>query len=109
MQNILKTSYVDDAELYSDDLKNYRAKVEYYIRKHQDDITIDKLKTDKPLSGSDIEALEKILWDELGTREEYEKEYGNKPLGEFVREIVGLDMNAAKEVLSIKLWRYLQI
>ena len=28
------------------------------------------------------------------------KEYGTKPLGEFVREIVGLDMNAAKEAFS---------
>ena len=26
--------------------------------------------------------------------------YGEKPLGEFVREIVGLDMNAAKEAFS---------
>ncbi|MDE6608567.1 MAG: DEAD/DEAH box helicase family protein, partial [Lachnospiraceae bacterium] len=97
--DILSTDW-HDAELYSDDLKNYRAKVEYYIREHQDDITINKLKTNKPLSGSDIEVLEKILWGELGTREEYEKEYGNKPLGEFVREIVGLDMNAAKEAFS---------
>ena len=29
-----------------------------------------------------------------------EAEYGEKPLGEFVREIVGLDMNAAKEAFS---------
>lgn len=97
--DILSTEW-HDAELYCDDLKNYRAKVEYYIREHQGDITINKLKTNKPLSGSDIEALEKILWGELGTREEYEKECGNKPLGEFVREIVGLDMNAAKEAFS---------
>ena len=41
-----------------------------------------------------------ILWGELGTKEEYETEYGQKPLGEFVREIVGLDMNAAKEAFS---------
>ena len=27
-------------------------------------------------------------------------EYGQKPLGEFVREIVGLDMNAAKEAFA---------
>ena len=27
-------------------------------------------------------------------------EYGSKPLGEFVCEIVGLDMNAAKEAFS---------
>lgn len=39
----------------------------------------------------------KILWSDLGTKDEYEAEYGDKPLGEFVREIVGMDMNAAKE------------
>jgi len=27
-------------------------------------------------------------------------EYGQKPLGEFVREIVGVDMNAAKEAFA---------
>ena len=41
-----------------------------------------------------------MLWSELGTKEEYEKEYGQKPLGELVREIVGLNMNAAKEAFS---------
>ena len=40
--------------------------------------------------------MERILWSEVGTQQEYEEECGQKPLGEFVREIVGLDMNAAK-------------
>ena len=44
--------------------------------------------------------MEDILWKEVGTREEYQAEYGEKPLGEFVREIVGLDMNTAKEAFS---------
>ena len=30
----------------------------------------------------------------------YQAEYGEKPLGEFVREIVGLDMNAAKAAFA---------
>ena len=30
----------------------------------------------------------------------YEVEYGEKPLGELVREIVGLDMSAAKEAFA---------
>lgn len=38
---------------------------------------------------------EGIAYDELS--EEDKAAYGHKPLGEFVREIVGLDMNAAKE------------
>ena len=45
-------------------------------------------------------SLEEILWKEVGTRSDYEQEIGEKPLGEFVREIVGLDMNAAKEAFS---------
>lgn len=64
---------------------------------------IAKLKSNVPLTAEDIKELENILWSELGTQEEYEAEYGKKPLGEFVREIVGLDMNAAKEAFSVYL------
>lgn len=89
-----------ESELENDELKNYKAKAEYYIRQHQDNIVIAKLKTNKPLSENDITSLERILWSEIGSKDDYEKEVGDKPLGEFVREIVGLDMNAAKEAFS---------
>lgn len=58
------------------------------------------MKANHPLTTQDIESLEDILWREVGTKQDYEQEYGSKPLGEFVREIVGLDMNAAKEAFS---------
>ncbi len=90
----------NESELENDDLKNYKAKMEYYIRQHQDNDVIAKLKTNKPLTADDITTLEKILWSEVGSREDYEAEYGQKPLGELVREIVGMDMNAAKEAFS---------
>ncbi len=77
-----------------------KAKAEHYIRQHQDNIAIAKLRTNQPLTPVDVESLEKILWKEVGTKEDYEKELGEKPLGEFVRGIVGLDMNAAKEAFS---------
>ena len=96
---ILSTEW-NDAELENDELKNYRAKAEFYVRQHQDYLAIAKLKTNKPLTEADIDSLEQILWKEAGSREDYEKEYGHKPLGEFVREIVGLDMNSAKEAFS---------
>lgn len=89
-----------ESELENDDLKNYKAKAEYYVRQHQDDLAIAKLKKNKPMTQDDIKTLEKILWSDLGTKDEYKAEYGDKPLGEFVREIVGLDMNAAKEAFS---------
>lgn len=34
-----------ESELENDELKNYKAKAEYYIRQHQDNIVIEKLKT----------------------------------------------------------------
>lgn len=89
-----------ESELENDELKNYKEKAEFYIRQHQDNLVIAKLKTNKPLTTNDVSALEEILWKEVGTRQDYELEYGQKPLGELVREIVGLDMNAAKEAFS---------
>ena len=97
--DILSTEW-KESELESDDLKNYKAKAEYYVRQHQDNSVIAKLKSNVPLTKEDIAALEKILWSEVGTKEEYTAEYGEKSLGEFVRGIVGLDMNAAKEAFS---------
>ena len=90
----------NESELENDELKNYKAKAEYYIRQHQDNIAIAKLKINQPLTAADIATLEEALWQEVGTKQDYEQEYGSKPLGEFVREIVGLDMNAAKEAFS---------
>lgn len=98
--DIISTEW-HESDLESDDLENYRNKVEYYIRKHEaDNPVILKLKTNKPMDKKDIQDLEHVLWDELGTEEQYHLEYGEKPLGEFVREIVGLDMNSAKEAFS---------
>ena len=89
-----------ESELENDDLKNYKMKAEFYVRQHQDNAVIAKLKTNQPLTNCDIKVLEGILWSELGSKQDYENEYGSKPLGEFVREIVGLDMNAAKEAFA---------
>ena len=89
-----------ESELENDELKNYKAKAEFYVRQHQDHLVIAKLKTNKPLTELDVKTLEDILWGEVGSKEDYEKEIGEKPLGEFVREIVGLEMNVAKEAFS---------
>lgn len=96
---ILSTEWTE-ADLENDDLKNYKAKAEFYIRKNQDVPAIAKLRGNLPLGEADVQELEKILWSEVGTKEDYEAEYGQKPLGELVREIVGLDMNAAKAAFS---------
>lgn len=45
-------------------------------RQHQDEEVIAKLKSNIPMTSTDIQKLEKILWNDLGSKEDYEKEYG---------------------------------
>ena len=97
--NILDMTW-KEASLANDDLENYKAKVEYYLKEHEDNIVINKLKTNKPLTNLDVKELEKIMWHEIGTRQEYENEYGDTPMGELVRSVVGLSVEAANEAFS---------
>jgi type I restriction enzyme R subunit len=53
-----------------------------------------------PLTPDDVKSLEHILWSELGTKEQYEAQYKNTPLGELVRSIVGLSTKAVNEAFS---------
>lgn len=84
------------------DLKSYRKKVEHYLKEHQyeDTLAIYKLRNNKTLTKQDIEYLEKILWTELGSREQYEKDYGDTPVAKLVRKVVGLDRQAAMQAFS---------
>ena len=91
----------NESNLDQTNLQNYKEKIEYYIKQHVADTkAISKLKENQPLSKDDIKDLEEIIWNQIGTKQDYYSELGDKPLGEFVREIVGLDMNAAKEAFS---------
>lgn len=82
------------------DLKDYRKKVAYYLKAHQDEIAIYKLRSNKPLTKLDMQTLERILWEELGSKTDYEKEYGDTPVGKLVRKIVGLNRSAANEAFG---------
>ena len=83
-----------------DYLKTYREKAEHYLRGHAENPAVVKLKSNVPLDDADIRELERILWKEIGTRSDYQKEVGDVPLGVFVRRIVGLDVTAAKAAFS---------
>lgn len=88
------------SELENNDLQNYKIKVNSYIRNHMDNPAIAKLHTNQPLTSEDVKSLEAVLWSELGTKADYQSEYADKPLGELVREIIGLDMNSAKDAFA---------
>lgn len=90
----------NESQLDNDDLANYKKKVNYYILQHQSVPAIAKLKGNEPLTQDDVQSLEKILWNELGTKEQYDAQYGKTPLGELVRSIVGLSQKAANDAFS---------
>ena len=94
------SSITNKSTLIQGGLENYKEKLNHYIRQNDNNLVIMKLKTNQPLRKNDIVELEKILWSELGTKDDYLKEYGDKPLGELIRSIVGLDMQVAKEAFS---------
>ncbi|MGU8244657.1 DEAD/DEAH box helicase family protein [Clostridium perfringens] len=82
------------------DLKSYRKKVEFYLREHQNDLAIYKLRNNKPLTEEDIKTLENVLFNELGSKSDYEKEYKETPVKVLVRKILGMDREAANEAFS---------
>jgi len=84
------------------DLEAYKRRVSQYILSKKHDLIIHKLRTNVPITSSDLETLNKMLFEQgdLGSKEEFEKAYGSQPLGKFIRSIVGLDISAAKEALG---------
>ncbi|WP_242214395.1 DEAD/DEAH box helicase family protein [Bacillus cereus group sp. BfR-BA-01383] len=82
------------------DLQSYRQKVEHYLKEHQDQTAIYKLRHNKELTKQDVETLEAILWHELGSKEQYEKDFGDTPITRLVRNIVGVDRSVALKEFS---------
>lgn len=84
----------------SNDLRNYKKRVNQYLKEHQDEMAIYKLKYNKSLTESDVKFLEEVLWNDLGSKEDYKNEFGDTPITRLVRQIVGLDRGAANEAFS---------
>ncbi|MBR4473535.1 MAG: DEAD/DEAH box helicase family protein [Oscillospiraceae bacterium] len=82
------------------DYEAYREKVNRYINEHGDTMAIYKLTHNIRLSPGDYSELERILTAELGSREDYEREYGDTPFGLLIRRIAKLDHQAAMEAFS---------
>lgn len=98
--------HLDEANIKEFDLvksyqsaKAYRERVEAFIRKNRNHLTIDKLYRNLPLTPADVKQLEEFLFDgdQRGTKEELEKELKGQSLGAFIRSIIGLDMTAIQK------------
>lgn len=109
-RKIYKTNFADNIEAIREievlkpytRMESYRERVERFVRENRNHLAIQKLRNNQPLTQGELEALEQILFDgqHLGSREDYQREYGQKPLGKFIRSIVGLEAAAAKAAFA---------
>lgn len=84
------------------DVAQYKKKVKAFLENHVNDICINKLKFNKPLTKTDVEQLEKILFEnsDIGSAEKLQTIQEGKGLGEFIRSIIGVDRKEIENVFS---------
>jgi type I restriction enzyme R subunit len=82
--------------------ERFRAKARQFLKSHEDHVAIQKLRRNKPLTPTDVEELERMFVEAgVGAPEDVSAAattFGG--LGLFVRSLVGLDREAAKEALA---------
>ncbi|MDA9214198.1 hypothetical protein N9P12_03325 [Bacteroidia bacterium] len=80
-------------------LRPYKERVEAYVRKNRHHLVISKLQNNEPITSKELEALENLLFTEdvADSKEKFIEHYGEKPLGVFIRSIVGLSKEALNQ------------
>ena len=84
------------------DYEKFLAKARAFLQQHLDHVAIHKLRSNKPLTASDIAELERILGESgLGEPDDLRRAAEeSQGLGLFVRSLVGMDRGAAKEAMA---------
>ena len=84
------------------DFAKFKTKAQAFLRAHQDHVAIQKLRTNKPLTATDLSELERVLVESgVGAPADIERAKAeSQGLGLFVRSLVGLDREAAKQALA---------
>ncbi len=100
LEDDVTSDTVHEGTIPAYDFEDYKAKVNRYIGEHGNVLAIHKLTHNIKLSEGDYQELERILTQELGSREDYQREYGDTPFGLLVRKIAKLDHEAAMEAFS---------
>ena len=86
----------------TNNLEAYKRKVEQFIQSQRDNITIGRLRNNIPITQTELNELDKMLFTQgdIGNKAQFEHVYGPQPLGKFIRSIVGMDIEAAKAAFS---------
>ncbi|TDC75675.1 DUF4145 domain-containing protein [Micromonospora sp. KC606] len=84
------------------DLDRFREKVRVYLRTHEDHLAVQKLRRNRQLSVADLTELERMLGESgVGDKQDIDQaRRASEGLGLFVRSLVGLDREAAREAFS---------
>jgi type I restriction enzyme R subunit len=83
------------------DVDRFRDKTQQFLKAHENEPVIHKLRWNEPLTTADLDALEKILVEAgAGTPDDLSKVRSGSGLGLSVRSIVGLDREAAKRAFD---------
>lgn len=84
------------------DMERYEKKVKAFLLEHKDMLALYKLQHNKKLTYADIEQLQKILEQssDIVSIENLHNLQGGLGLGEFIRKIIGLDVESIKEVFA---------
>ena len=97
----------DDAEVdmpefgTRETFERFVAKSRAFLREHENDMAIHKVRMNKPLTPTDLYELERMLTASGGSPEYVQQaKETNHGLGLFVRSLVGLDRGAAKEAFA---------
>ena len=84
----------------------YKQKLLDFLAQNRNHPVLQKIQNIEQLTGADIDQLEHILWQELGTKEDYERYLKREKLTEdisvaaFIRKVVGLDRQKAIELFK---------
>jgi len=86
-EDIIPRGKIGGAFYNANDLKNYKKKDEIYLKEHRDELAIYKLRNNKKLTKQDLKLLEDLMWKELGTHADYEKEYGEMSVKSWLEKL----------------------
>lgn len=79
------------------DIRTYKQKVIDYLLEHSNNPIVKKIKNLEKINANDLKELEHILWNELGSKADYEKTTDTENLAVFIRSLVGLEQSAINE------------
>lgn len=86
----------------ADSFEKFRDKARAFLRRHQDHLAIRKLRMNEPLTPLDLQELERMLAESgVASTEQIEQaKTESEGLGLFVRSLIGMERDAAKQALS---------